>query len=150
DDGVLRTYTKEISAGIPGTPYRFDGGTSALKFVTDLGFPDSFAGASTPTLPEREVAHGPTDFPALHPYQEKIATRFVDLLQKSTPQRAMLSLPTGAGKTRVAAEGVIRWIRESGTPTGPILWIAQTAELCEQAVQSWKFVWENVGADRSL
>lgn len=150
DDGVLKVYAKEISARIPGTPYRFDGGTSALKFVTDLGFPDSFAGASTPTLPERETAHGPTDFPALHPYQEEIATRFVELLKKSTPQRAMLSLPTGAGKTRVAAEGVIRWIRESGTPAGPILWIAQTAELCEQAVQSWKFVWEKVGADQPL
>lgn len=150
DDGVLKAYAKEISSRIPGTPQRFDGNTSALKFVTDLGFPDSFAGARMPPLPEREVAQGPTDFPALHPYQEEIASRFVELLCKPTPQRAMLSLPTGAGKTRVAAEGVIRWIRESGRPDGPILWIAQTAELCEQAVQSWKFVWEKVGADQPL
>ncbi|OUS94596.1 sacsin N-terminal ATP-binding-like domain-containing protein [Rhodococcus sp. NCIMB 12038] len=150
DDGVLKAYAKEISSRIPGTPHRFDGGSSALKFVTDLGFPDSFAGARLPSLPEREIAHGPTNFPVLHPYQEEIATRFVDLLCKLTPQRAMLSLPTGAGKTRVAAEGVIRWIRKSGLPAGPVLWIAQTGELCEQAVQSWKFVWEKVGADYPL
>lgn len=62
----------------------------------------------------------------------------------------MLSLPTGAGKTRVAAEAVIRWIRENGVPDGPILWIAQTTELCEQAVQSWRFVWEHVGPVEDL
>jgi superfamily II DNA or RNA helicase len=62
----------------------------------------------------------------------------------------MLSIATGAGKTRVTSEAVIRWIREKGRPTGPILWIAPTAELCEQAVQSWRFVWERVGADQQL
>ncbi|MDI9952873.1 DEAD/DEAH box helicase [Rhodococcus sp. IEGM 1305] len=150
DDGVLRAYAKEIRAEFPEAPARFDGGRVALKFVAGLKFPDSFAGTYIPPLPEREVASGPTDFPSLHPYQELIASRFVDLLCSARPQRAMLSLPTGAGKTRVAAEGVIRWIRESGMPDGPILWIAQTTELCEQAVQSWKFVWEKVGAEYPL
>ncbi|ORL40550.1 helicase [Prescottella equi] len=150
DDGVLKTYANEIKARFPEAPARFDGGSTALRFAADLKFPDSFAGTRVAAPPEREVASGPTDFPSLHPYQEKIAGRFVELLCSPRPQRAMLSLPTGAGKTRVAAEGVIRWIRESGSPAGPILWIAQTAELCEQAVQSWKFVWEKVGADCPL
>ncbi|MDH6680585.1 superfamily II DNA or RNA helicase [Rhodococcus sp. LBL1] len=150
DDGVLRVYAKEIRAGFPDAPARFDGASAALRFVTSLKFPDSFAGTRISPPPEREEVSGPTDFPSLHPYQEQIASRFVDLLCSELPQRAMLSLPTGAGKTRVAAEGVIRWIRESGVPAGPILWIAQTTELCEQAVQSWKFVWEKVGAECPL
>jgi superfamily II DNA or RNA helicase len=150
DDGVLRAYAKDIAAGFPNAPSRFDGGPNALRFVTDLGFPDTFAGVRAPTLPMRMEAEGPTEFPALHDYQEKIASRLTDLLRQQTPQRAMLSLPTGAGKTRVASEGVIRWIREWGVPDGPILWIAQTNELCEQAVQSWKFVWERVGPKQSL
>ncbi|WP_137725580.1 DEAD/DEAH box helicase [Prescottella subtropica] len=150
DDGVLKTYASEIRARFPEAPARFDGGSAALRFVADLRFPDSFAGTRIPAPPEREVASGPTDFPSLHPYQERIASRFVELLCSPRPRRAMLSLPTGAGKTRVAAEGVIRWIRGSGTPAGPVLWIAQTTELCEQAVQSWKFVWEKVGADHEL
>lgn len=62
----------------------------------------------------------------------------------------MLSLPTGAGKTRVAAEAVIRWIKQVRDLDGPILWIAQTEELCEQAVQSWSFVWTKVGAETPL
>lgn len=150
DDGVLRAYAKELRDRFPEAPARFDGGSAALRFVADLAFPESFGGTRVSTPPEREEVLGPVDFPALHQYQDVIASRLVDLLRQPTPQRAMLSLPTGAGKTRVAAEGVIRWIRDVGVPSGPILWIAQTTELCEQAVQAWKFVWEEVGADVPL
>ncbi|QDQ96349.1 DEAD/DEAH box helicase [Tomitella fengzijianii] len=150
DDGVLKECSKAIQGRFPGAPSRYDGGPSARRFAIDLGFPDSFAGSSVPAPPERVVAAGPTDFPSLHHYQEVIAGRLVDMLSSRSPQRAMISLPTGAGKTRVAAEGVIRWIRQSGMPSGPILWIAETGELCEQAVQSWKFVWEKVGAEHPL
>ncbi|MFG1621647.1 DEAD/DEAH box helicase [Kribbella sp. NPDC049227] len=150
DDSILRVHSKDIAALFPKAPSRFDGGSSALGFVASLGFPDTFAGASIPSLPMRLEAEGPTEFPGLHDYQELISTRLTALLRQNTPQRAMLSLPTGAGKTRVASEGVIRWIRESGVPTGPIVWIAQTNELCEQAVQSWKFVWEKVGPKQPL
>ncbi|GAB2574096.1 hypothetical protein GCM10027168_03900 [Streptomyces capparidis] len=150
DDGILRVHAKDIAARFPNAPTRFDGGSAALKFVTDLGFPDAFAGARLPSPPMREEVEGPREFPALHAYQEQLAGRLTDLLRRGSAQRAMLSLPTGAGKTRVVSEGVIRWIRDSGTPQGPILWIAQTNELCEQAVQSWKFVWEKVGPEQSL
>ncbi|MGC5258222.1 DEAD/DEAH box helicase [Gordonia sp. DT218] len=150
DEGVLREYAADIRAAYENAPARFDGTSSALRFVADLDFPDSFAGARIPAPPQREEARGPVDFPALHPYQDQVARRFVDFLSEPLPGRAMLSLPTGAGKTRVAAEAVIRWIRESGMPDGPILWIAQTTELCEQAIQSWRFVWEQVGPVENL
>ncbi|WP_203749511.1 sacsin N-terminal ATP-binding-like domain-containing protein [Catellatospora bangladeshensis] len=150
-DGVLRAHAKDIEKKrFPDAPSQFDGGHTALRFVADLGFPEEFAGVRIPSPPMREEVEGPTAFPALHEYQEMIASRLTGLLGAETPCRAMLSLPTAAGKTRVAAEGVIRWVRESGTPDGPILWIAQTGELCEQAVQSWKFVWGKVGLDRPL
>ncbi|MFZ3497841.1 DEAD/DEAH box helicase [Streptomyces sp. 5.8] len=149
-ESVLRVHAKDIAAQYSTAPRYFDGAGTALRFVTDLGFPDSFAGARIPSPPARVEVQGPTEFPALHAYQERLASKLTELLAYRTPQRAMLSLPTGAGKTRVTAEGVIRWIRESGTPRGPILWIAQTEELCEQAVQSWSFVWDKVGADHPL
>ncbi|MFF2086216.1 DEAD/DEAH box helicase [Nocardia sp. NPDC058176] len=149
DDLVLKTYAKQI-AWVPGCPASFNGGERARQFVDGLGIPLDFAGSQQPRLDPREAVDGPKDFPALHPYQEIVADRLLQMLCSETPRRGMLSLPTGAGKTRVAAEGVIRWVRESGVPTGPILWIAQTEELCEQAVQSWRFVWEKVGPDRPL
>ncbi|MFJ4104972.1 DEAD/DEAH box helicase [Amycolatopsis japonica] len=150
DDGVLRVHAKDIAERFETAPTHFDGGPAALRFVTDLGLPDSFAGVRIPAPPMREEADGPTAFPELHDYQEVLAARLTDLLRTTVPKRGMLSLPTAAGKTRVAAEGAIRWVREDGVPEGPILWITQTNELCEQAVQSWKHVWERVGPARSL
>lgn len=58
------------------------------------------------------------------------------------PARAVLSLPTGSGKTRVAVEAAVVGALRKGTS---VLWIAQTDELCEQAVQSFRQVWANRG-----
>ncbi|MET7490822.1 DEAD/DEAH box helicase [Streptomyces sp900116325] len=150
-DGVLQTHTRDLTAAYPShAPSSFTGSSPAVKFVADFGFPDSFAGVRTPSLEPRLEVPGPTEFPRLHDYQERLATNVFAMLDRVAPQRGMLSLPTGAGKTRVAAEAVIRWVKQMGQLDGPILWIAQTEELCEQAVQSWSFVWSKVGAENSL
>jgi superfamily II DNA or RNA helicase len=151
DDGILREHTRDLALEFPGrAPSSFNGNEKALRFVTDLGFPDSFAGSRVPAPDARIEVDGPFEFPSLHQYQEQLAQALFDLLDSPVPQRGMLSLPTGAGKTRVTAEGVIRWIRDSSELPGPVLWIAQTEELCEQAVQSWKFVWSKVGPELPL
>ncbi|MFE0421041.1 DEAD/DEAH box helicase, partial [Streptomyces sp. NPDC058953] len=150
-DGVLQVHVRDLTAAYPShAPSSFTGGSTAVRFVADLGFPDAFAGSRVPAPPPRIDVRGPTAFPRLHDYQERLAANVFAMLDRLTPQRGMLSLPTGAGKTRVAAEAVIRWIKQNETLPGPVLWIAQTEELCEQAVQSWKFVWEKVGAEQPL
>ncbi|RPK44341.1 DEAD/DEAH box helicase [Streptomyces sp. ADI93-02] len=150
-DGVLQMHTRDLLAAYPShAPSSFTGSSPAVKFVADFGFPDSFAGTRTPSLPPRVEVPGPTEFPRLHDYQERLAAKVFAMLDRFAPQRGMLSLPTGAGKTRVAAEAVIRWVKSVGELDGPILWIAQTEELCEQAVQSWSFVWSKVGAESPL
>ncbi|MFB8442412.1 DEAD/DEAH box helicase family protein [Streptomyces niveus] len=150
-DGVLQMHARDLVAAYPShAPSSFTGGSHAVRFVSEFGFPDSFAGARTPSLEPRIDVSGPTAFPRLHDYQERLAANVFAMLDRVTPQRGMLSLPTGAGKTRVTAEAVIRWVKQAGQLDGPILWIAQTEELCEQAVQSWSFVWSKVGADESL
>lgn len=99
--------------------------------------------------PRVEYVHGPSEYAGLHDYQEVIVNRMVDLIRGPRPDRAMLSLPTGAGKTRVACEAVTRVLRYDHVK-GPVLWIAQTEELCEQAVDCWKFVWSKVGPPERL
>ncbi|MFC4035740.1 DEAD/DEAH box helicase [Streptomyces polygonati] len=151
DDGILREHARDLALEFPGlAPSSFNGNEKALRFVTDLGFPDSFAGSRVPAPDARFEVDGPSEFPSLHAYQEQLAQALFALLDSPTPQRGMLSLPTGGGKTRVTAEGVIRWIRDRSENPGPVLWIAQTEELCEQAVQSWKFVWSKVGPELPL
>ncbi|MGW0571205.1 DEAD/DEAH box helicase [Streptomyces tauricus] len=149
-DGVLHQHSRDIQARFPEAPVAYSGSSSAVAFVSDLKLPVSFAGSRTPTPPSFETVEGPRDFPSLHEYQEDLVRNITTMLDRLAPQRGMLSLPTGAGKTRVTAEAVIRWVKRVGDLSGPLLWIAQTEELCEQAVQSWKFVWSKVGAERPL
>ncbi|WP_329011462.1 DEAD/DEAH box helicase [Streptomyces sp. NBC_01601] len=149
-DGVLQQHARDIQARFPSAPVAYGGSSAAVAFVSDLKLPAAFAGSKTPTPPAFETVDGPRDFPGLHGYQEDLVRNITTLLDRLAPQRAMLSLPTGAGKTRVTAEAVIRWVKQSGDLAGPLLWIAQTEELCEQAVQSWKFVWNKVGAEQPL
>ncbi|MFB7114596.1 DEAD/DEAH box helicase family protein [Streptomyces sp. NPDC056291] len=150
-EGVLQIHARDLQVRFPNhAPSSFSGSAQAVKFVSDLGFPDVFAGSRAPRLEPRIEVEGPSEFPRLHGYQERLATNIFQMLDRVSPQRGMLSLPTGAGKTRVTAEAVIRWIKQDGDLEGPVLWIAQTEELCEQAVQSWKFVWSKVGAEKPL
>ncbi|MGW2216995.1 DEAD/DEAH box helicase [Nonomuraea sp. NPDC001684] len=147
---ALRVYRRDIEENIPEAAVSFRGDTNSLRLVNELGFSESYAGNKSETLPPIEVVAGPTEFPRLHDYQEKLAGKMFDLLTRYKSPRAMLCLPTGAGKTRVAAEAVIRVIREHGLGGRPVLWIAQSKELCEQAVQSWSFVWSKVGPPERL
>ncbi|USQ88546.1 DEAD/DEAH box helicase family protein [Streptomyces phaeoluteigriseus] len=150
-DSVLHEHARDLQNLYPShAPSSFRGASTAVAFVSDLRFPDTFAGFRAPSLEPRIDVDGPRHFPRLHDYQERLAANVFTMLDRIVPQRGMLSLPTGAGKTRVTAEAVIRWVKQVGQLDGPILWIAQTEELCEQAVQSWKFVWEKVGAETPL
>ncbi|MGZ3099378.1 DEAD/DEAH box helicase [Streptomyces sp. H72] len=150
-DSVLQVHSRDLQSRYPShAPSSFTGTSSAVAFVAEYGFPDAFAGFRAPSLDPRIDVDGPRHFPRLHDYQERLAANVFTMLDRIVPQRGMLSLPTGAGKTRVTAEAVIRWVKQVGHLDGPILWIAQTEELCEQAVQSWKFVWEKVGAEAPL
>ena len=58
----------------------------------------------------------------------------------------MISLPTGAGKTRVAVQAIVEAIRDDGFDGG-VLWVADRDELCEQAVQAWRQIWLSVGEE---
>ncbi|MFE2039492.1 DEAD/DEAH box helicase [Streptomyces sp. NPDC059477] len=149
-DGVLQQHARDIQGRFPNAPVGYGGSSAAVAFVSDLRLPVAFAGSRTPSPPSSETVEGPRDFPSLHGYQEDLVRNISTMLDRLAPQRGMLSLPTGAGKTRITAEAVIRWVKRVGDLDGPLLWIAQTEELCEQAVQSWKFVWSKVGAERPL
>ena len=144
-EGILRHHRKDIAARFPEAPTAFSGSVNSRRFVAELGLPDGYAGTPTVNPPAEEEVEGPTSFPRLHDYQERLTENVLSFLNRSDHGRGMLCLPTGAGKTRVAAEALIRFIGERGRTGGPILWIAQSNELCEQAVQSWRFVWSKVG-----
>ncbi|MEU7833813.1 DEAD/DEAH box helicase family protein [Nonomuraea sp. NPDC049129] len=150
--GILRDFRQELEdRGFP-VPTQMTGNHPAKAFVADLGFPAEYAGFRQPGLDPVLTVQGPVDFPALHEYQELMVGRILETLQSKPSQRGMLSLPTGAGKTRVAVEAIIRRMRSlpPEAVSVPVLWVAQTDELCEQAVQTWQMVWRHTGPAQQL
>ena len=110
---------------------------------------------SSPARPQERrdpelVVPGPPNLPPLHDYQQKIVDQIRGLLFGAEEHpRGLISLPTGAGKTRVATQALVEALSTGGLES-PVLWIAPSDELCEQAVQTWSEVWRAHGSTEEL
>ena len=121
------------------------GTQEAFEFAMALGFPPEFGGSRRARRPAEIWASGPMPLGELHDYQDRLVGELGNLIvhhHKEAPARAVLGLPTGSGKTRVAVETAVHCALRTGAT---VLWVAQTDELCEQAVQSFRQVWANLG-----
>ena len=89
----------------------------------------------------------------LYPHQRQVAN---DLMRYLTPMetsgvgvaknRVVAHLPTGAGKTRVAAHVASGLLNSSPhDDRGLVIWLASTAELCEQAAEELERAWSYLG-----
>lgn len=147
---VLVEYKDSLKRAGFNAPKRWAGSRDAIRFVRSLGFSRPHAGYEQPSRPARLSVDGPMRLPTLHGYQREIVGEIHSLITGSSmDKRGLVSLPTGAGKTRVAVQAIIELIRDQSLK-GPILWVAQTDELCEQAVQTWREVWRALGPEREL
>lgn len=130
-------------------PRQLAGSGPAVAFVESLGFPVEWAGERTRRREAFFEVEGRFRLPPLHDYQQAIVARVRALLRAggagSKARRGMISLPTGAGKTRVAVQAVVEAIAE-GDFEGGVLWVADRDELCEQGVQAWREAWSAKGA----
>ncbi|MET7935944.1 DEAD/DEAH box helicase family protein [Streptomyces sp. NPDC005322] len=148
---VLRQLVPALTKAGFDAPQRWAGGHTARAFVRTYGFPAEWAGdqEASQSPPPFETVAGPRKPLPLHPYQMRLVANMYQHLVQDGDKRAMLQIPTGAGKTRIAVEATVQAIAD-GVVKGPVLWIAQSGELCEQAIETWKFVWSQTGPDRNL
>lgn len=137
----------------PDVPKTWAGTPPAVSWVRKMGFGAEYAGQRNQKRPPEFVVPGAVVLNPLHSYQKRISEDLRTVLTQSSPhgpaQKAMFELPTGAGKTRVATETVLKLFVDE-VLTGTILWIAQSEELCEQAVQTFQAVWRYLGDERPL
>jgi superfamily II DNA or RNA helicase len=124
------------------------GKQAAIEFVASTGFPRELAGLPTEEgLPDFEYLEGRFRLRLLEPFQREVKAELGDTLQEAG-RRAIVTLPTGAGKTRVAVESIRDWLTKrydgavQALAGGVVLWLAHTEELCEQACTCFKQVWE--------
>ena len=139
-----------IAAGIP-VPKYWDGSPAAQSAVKRLGFDTRFAGNREMRRSSVTQVQGQIVLNELHDYQQDLARQIRELATSRDPasKRGLLYLPTGAGKTRVTVEAVLRLLK-SGEIEAPVLWIAQSEELCEQAITAFAEVWRWMGDERPL
>lgn len=115
-------------------------------FVESIGFGPEFAASSTARRDAEEFISGPIKLPPLHDYQEEVHEGLrVIISNGSGRRRGVVSLPTGGGKTRVVVQASVELILNPEKGNRTVLWVAQTDELCEQAVQAFRQVWINCG-----
>jgi superfamily II DNA or RNA helicase len=136
-------------------PRAWAGSAVAVRFVRDLGFDSSFAGFSRGDRTPEFKAPGPTDLKPLHAYQHQLVDDVKELVRsrrtmKEGGWRGLVFLPTGAGKTRVAVQALVELVEAGHLRKKVVLWIAQTDELCEQAVQAFREVWGALGKSGDL
>ncbi len=139
--------------GHPDVPTTWAGGATTITWLRKLGFGAKFAGRRAQHQDDEFVVPGAVRLNPLHNFQKHIGRQLRDVLtlQEANGRalKGLVELPTGAGKTRVATETVLRLFIDGGM-RGTVLWIAQSAELCEQAVQTFSTVWRGLGDERAL
>lgn len=76
----------------------------------------------------------------LHPYQKKLKDEILFNIRHGHLKQ-MVQMPTGSGKTVTALEVAVDVLRAPNFD-GLVIWIVDSSELAEQALQSFSFLWK--------
>lgn len=137
------------AAGVKPPGRWHPGKAAAIEFVQATGFPPELAGKPTPSSPPSlEFLESHPELKPLQRFQREVLRDLLGSLC-APGGRAMVSLPTGAGKTRVAVEALATWLLDRWdsehkvADRGVAVWLAHTEELCEQAIACFQDVWRS-------
>jgi DNA repair protein RadD len=75
----------------------------------------------------------------LFEYQVDIVDQILNAVRAESPRRILVSLPTGAGKTRTAAYAALECLNTGLVST--IYWAAPSKELLDQARETFRLLW---------
>lgn len=115
----------------------------ASTFVKELDFPKVFAGIKNEEKPPYMEDIDPfITPPELTDFQEEMKNNLLTVLKlEGDKTRCIVSLPTGGGKTRTAVEAFIEWLQPRFAKGQYLIWIAQSEELCNQAIECIRQLW---------
>ena len=65
------------------------------------------------------------------------------ILDRDANRAVLLHMPTGAGKTRTAMHIICDYLQDSDSAV--VLWLSNTAELCNQAASEFESAWRSLG-----
>ena len=77
----------------------------------------------------------------LFSHQKRIKDQIIKYIQQKE-MKFIVNMPTGAGKTRTAMEGLVDFWRTLSNKKKFIVWFAKSDELCEQAFNTLSEIWK--------
>ena len=109
--------------------------------------------------PQTEIVEPHAPINPLYDYQYSTGMLVKDMLEGKCKDkdgqdilRRLIAVPTGSGKTRMIVQTLIQWLNDGKPSSEPqrknskfILWVAQSGELCEQAISTFRTVFESKG-----
>jgi superfamily II DNA or RNA helicase len=124
--------------------YWHQGSEWAFVFCEVVGLPDVLASRRGAKFPDDEEVVPTPPLNPLHSFQRDVHERLIRFIESGQGRATMLSLPTGAGKTRVAVQALCDLLASDEhyrrSPT--VLWISQSDELQRQAWECFRQVWQ--------
>lgn len=111
--------------------------TLAKRLVDVLGLDDSYLPPVVKKKPSSELI---VPNVRLYPHQRRLKDQLVRTVDRKN-SRLLVHMPTGAGKTRTSIEAVIELWKGRSDRRKNIMWIAHSEELCEQAFETFRFLW---------
>lgn len=118
----------------------------ANTFVEKSGFHTAFSGLANDESPKSkyEDIEPIVRPPKLMDFQIELKNSLIKTLnEKGDEAKCVISLPTGGGKTRTAVEAFVEWLQPRFAEGKYLIWMAQSEELCEQAIASISQVWSS-------
>lgn len=95
------------------------------------------------SIPEYGKCNGVGAF--LHPYQLQVKKKIAEKLFKTTANKVLGVMPTGAGKTILAMELLTDVFRTSNVSDISLGWFVDSSELAEQSFRSFQKNWKQRG-----
>jgi DNA repair protein RadD len=119
-----------------------------IQMARELNIPKEYLPLKSNSNQAVELVEPTSRLSKLHNYQKDLKNKVIAELEKGT-ERFLIQMPTGAGKTRTIVESLIVLAidRELFRRQRSIVWLAHTEELCEQAIDTFKDVWQNIAAE---
>jgi DNA repair protein RadD len=136
----LKPYDKALALSI--LPWKFDSDFVAeISKIFEIEF--QFLPRENVYIPSIiEISKFKALLP-LHDYQEDVKANIINELLSSN-SRFLVQMPTGSGKTRTVEQSLIEFVNKTEYSIDKpkvIIWLAHTEELCEQAIETFVYLW---------
>lgn len=112
------------------------------RFIKIFGYSENMKVSDEASQSISGISEQLCNYPT-YPYQRELVGKVASMIHDTESTRCILHLPTGSGKTRTAMNIASEHLRQR--EDGLVLWLADTSELCTQAVNEFSSAWSSLG-----